>query len=47
MAALDKVERDHVASVLAATGGHKTRAAEILEISRPRLARLIEKYDLE
>ena len=41
------VEREHMARVLAATGGHKTRAAEILEISRPRLARLIEKYGLE
>jgi DNA-binding NtrC family response regulator len=47
MAPLDGVEREHVARVLAATGGHKTRAAEILEISRPRLARLIEKYGLE
>ena len=47
MAPLGDVEREHVARVLAATGGHKTRAAEILEISRPRLARLIEKYGLE
>ena len=44
---LDDVERDHVARVLAATGGHKTRSAKILQISRPRLARLIEKYRLE
>ena len=46
LAPLDEVEREHVAQVLAATGGHKTRTAEILEISRPRLARLIEKYGL-
>ncbi len=44
---LGAVEREHVARVLAATGGHKTRTAKILEISRPRLARLIEKYGLE
>jgi transcriptional regulator with PAS, ATPase and Fis domain len=41
------VEKEHVARVLAATGGHKTRTAEVLEISRPRLARMIEKYGLE
>lgn len=46
-APLDEVEREHVARVLMATGGHKTRTAEILEVSRPRLARLIEKYGLE
>ena len=44
---LDEVEKEHVARVLAATGGHKTRTAEVLEISRPRLARMIEKYGLE
>jgi DNA-binding NtrC family response regulator len=44
---LDHVEREHVAQVLAATGDHKTPTAEIPEISRPRLARLIEKYGLE
>jgi two-component system, NtrC family, response regulator HydG len=43
---LAAVERLHVARVLEATGGHKTRAAEILDISRPRLDRLIEKYQL-
>jgi len=46
LAPLDDVERDHVARVLAATGGHKTRSAEILKVSRPRLARMIEKYGL-
>lgn len=44
---LDELERRHVGRVLEATGGHKTRAAEILGISRPRLNRLIEKYELE
>jgi len=47
LAPLDEVEKEHVARVLAATGGHKTRTAEILEISRPRLARIIERYGLE
>ena len=44
---LEESEKRHVARVLAATGGHKARAAEILEISRPRLNRLIEKHGLE
>ncbi|MFH1766184.1 MAG: sigma-54 dependent transcriptional regulator [Gemmatimonadota bacterium] len=47
LAPLGEVEREHVARVLAATGGHKTRTAEILQISRPRLARLMEKYGME
>jgi hypothetical protein len=33
--------------VLASTGGRQARTAEILEISRPRLARMIEEYGLE
>ena len=36
-----------VARVLAATEGHKSRAADILRVSRPRLNRLMEKYGLE
>lgn len=44
---LDEVEREHVAHVLEGTRGHKSRTAEILGISRPRLDRLIEKYELE
>ena len=44
---LEDVEREHVAHVLRATKGHKTRTAEILGISRPRLDRLIKKYDLD
>jgi DNA-binding NtrC family response regulator len=44
---LDETEKEHVVRVLAATGGHKARAAEILGVSRPRLNRLIEKYKLE
>ncbi len=44
---LDEVEREHVAQVLRATSGHKSRSAEILGISRPRLDRLIKKFGLD
>jgi DNA-binding NtrC family response regulator len=44
---LDEVEEEHVRRVLEATDWHKTRSAEILDISRPRLNRLIDKYELE
>jgi DNA-binding NtrC family response regulator len=47
LSTLDDLERDHLARVLSATGGHKARAAEILGVSRPRLNRLLQKYDLE
>jgi DNA-binding NtrC family response regulator len=43
---LEEAEREHIARVLEATRGHKSRAAELLAISRPRLDRLIEKHDL-
>jgi DNA-binding NtrC family response regulator len=43
---LDDVEREQVMRALAATDGHKTRAAALLGVSRPRLNRLIEKYGL-
>ncbi|GMV06304.1 MAG: sigma-54-dependent Fis family transcriptional regulator [Gemmatimonadota bacterium] len=44
---LGEAERRHVASVLAFTGGNKSEAARILDISRPRLDRLIKKYGVE
>lgn len=44
---LDEVEAEHLSRVLAATDGNRSRAAEVLEISRPRLRRLMEKYGLE
>jgi len=47
LSSLDDVEREQVVRVLAATGNHKGRTAEILGVSRPRLRRLIEKYGLE
>jgi two-component system response regulator AtoC len=43
---LDDVERAHVQRILAKTGGNKTKAAELLGVSRPRLNRIIEKYGL-
>jgi DNA-binding NtrC family response regulator len=43
---LDAVERAHVQRVLARLGGNKSRAAETLGISRPRLDRIIEKHHL-
>jgi len=46
MVSLEEMEREHVARVLEATGGHKSRTAEILGISRPRLDRMIERYGL-
>jgi DNA-binding NtrC family response regulator len=43
---LDEMERDHVLRVLAATRGHKARAAQILGISRPRLDRILAKHQI-
>lgn len=43
---LEELEREHVARVLEATGGHKSRSAEILGVSRPRLDRMIERFGL-
>ena len=44
---LNDVERDHVIRVLHSTDGHKSRAAEVLKVSRARLNRLLAKYGLE
>jgi DNA-binding NtrC family response regulator len=44
---LEELERAHVTRVLEIARGHKGRAAGLLGVSRPRLARLIEKYGLE
>jgi two-component system response regulator AtoC len=43
---LAAVERRHVQRVLADTGGNKSEAARILGISRPRLHRMTERWDL-
>ncbi|HUF51395.1 MAG TPA: sigma-54 dependent transcriptional regulator [Longimicrobiales bacterium] len=41
---LEALEGEHVARALALTNGNRTRAAEILGISKPRLYRLLEKH---
>jgi two-component system NtrC family response regulator len=46
LASLDAVAAAHVAHVLRAVGGNRTRAAEVLGVSRPRLRRLIERFGL-
>ena len=43
---LEEAERDHIARVFTATGRQKTRTAEILGVSRPRLDRLLRKHGL-
>jgi DNA-binding NtrC family response regulator len=43
---LGAIEREHVRRILEQTGGNKRQAARILEISRPRLDRLIARYGL-
>jgi DNA-binding NtrC family response regulator len=44
---LASVEGAHVQRILDQTGGNKRKTAQILDISRPRLDRLIQKHDLE
>jgi two-component system response regulator HydG len=44
---LATVEAVHVQRILDQTGGNKRKTAQILDISRPRLDRLIQKHDLE
>jgi DNA-binding NtrC family response regulator len=46
LATLQTLEHDHIRRVLAATSGHKARAAQILGVSRPRLDRLLRKYGI-
>ena len=43
---LDSMEKLHVQKALQATGGNKSAAARLLNVSRPRLDRLIERHDL-
>ncbi|MCF8039795.1 MAG: sigma-54 dependent transcriptional regulator [Desulfohalobiaceae bacterium] len=47
LASLDEMEKRHIQKVLAFTGNNKSRAAEILNISRVSLWRKIKAYDLE
>jgi two-component system NtrC family response regulator len=43
---LAELESEHVQRALALTGGNRTRAAEVLGISKPKLYRLLDKHDL-
>jgi DNA-binding NtrC family response regulator len=43
---LSAVEREHIARTLAATGGNKKRAAEVLGISRRALYNKLERYQI-
>ena len=44
---LDSVIAEHVQRVLHFTEGNKSEAARVLEISRSRLSRMVDRYDLE
>jgi DNA-binding NtrC family response regulator len=44
---LEELEAEHVLRVLESTRWHKTRSAQILGVSRPRLNRLIAKHKLQ
>ncbi|MGB5567953.1 MAG: sigma-54 dependent transcriptional regulator [Sedimenticolaceae bacterium] len=47
LGSLADMERGHVARVLQATGWHRGKACKILEVSRPRLRRIMRDYGLE
>jgi DNA-binding NtrC family response regulator len=44
--ALEAVEREHVVRALAVAEGNRTRAAELLGVSKPRLYRLLAKHGI-
>jgi DNA-binding NtrC family response regulator len=44
---LPEMEKHHVRYVLEQVGWHRGRACEILKISRPRLRRMMQQYDLQ
>jgi transcriptional regulator with PAS, ATPase and Fis domain len=43
---LNEIEKRHIQLVLDSTGGNKTKAADILGVSRPKLYRKMEKYNI-
>ncbi len=43
---LEEVEKEHLARALAFTEGNRTRAAEIMGVSKPRLYRMMEKHGI-
>ena len=44
---LDDAIAAHVQRVLRQTGGNRSEAARVLEISRSRLARIVDRFDLD
>ena len=47
LVSLDQVEKNYIRHVLAAVKGSKTRASQVLEISRPTLDKKIKDYGLD
>jgi two-component system response regulator AtoC len=47
LTSLEDVEKEHIRYVLASVKGSKTRASQILQISRPTLDKKIKDYNLE
>ncbi len=47
LVSLDQVEKSYIRHVLSAVKGSKTRASQILEISRPTLDKKIKDYGLD
>ena len=47
MMSLEEMERLHVERVLRAVQWHRGRACEVLGVSRPRLRRMMNQYNLE
>jgi DNA-binding NtrC family response regulator len=45
--ALERVERDHIARVLGSVGGSRTKAAELLGVSRSTLWDKLKRYKME
>ncbi|MFH1763845.1 MAG: sigma-54 dependent transcriptional regulator [Gemmatimonadota bacterium] len=43
---LDEIEAEHLARALAFADGNKTKAADLMRVSKPRLYRMIEKYGI-
>jgi two-component system, NtrC family, response regulator len=44
---MQDVEKDHIKKILGYTGGNKTKASQILGISRVNLLSKVKKYRLE
>jgi len=47
LVSMDELERRYLLHVLEATGGNRTRAAEILDIDRRTLYRMAERFGIK